>query len=82
MKLNVTHQILVYGDDVNILGGNVHTIKKDAEALAVASKETEIEVNADKISTWSCLEIRMQDKFVVYRLIIVPVKGWKCLSIR
>ena len=81
MKLNVTHQILVYGDDVNILGGNVHTIKKDAEALAVASKETEIEVNADKISTWSCLEIRMQDKVVVYRLIIVPVKGWKCLSI-
>jgi len=81
LKLNVTHQILVYGDDVNILGGNVHTIKKDAEALAVASKETEIEVNADKISTWSCLEIRMQDKVVVYRLIIVPVKGWKCLSI-
>jgi hypothetical protein len=26
-------------DDVNMLGGSVHAIKKNAEALAVASKE-------------------------------------------
>ena len=25
LKLNVTHQLLVYADDVNILGGSVHT---------------------------------------------------------
>ena len=43
-----THQILVYADDVNILGGSVHTIKKNAETLAAASKETGLEVNADK----------------------------------
>jgi hypothetical protein len=35
-------------DDVNILGGSVHTIKGNAEVLIVASKETGIEVNADK----------------------------------
>ena len=40
VKLNGTHQLLVYGDDVNILGGSVHTIKKNAEALVVATKET------------------------------------------
>jgi len=30
-----------------------------------------------KLSTWSCLEIRMQDKVTVFKLIIVPLKGWK-----
>jgi len=28
LKLNCTHHVLVYGDDVNILGGSEHTIKK------------------------------------------------------
>jgi hypothetical protein len=48
LKLNCTHQLLVYVDDVNTLGGSVHTIKKNAEALVAASKETRLEVNADK----------------------------------
>jgi len=47
LKLNGTHQLLVYADGVNILGGGVHTIKKNAEALVVASKETGLEENAD-----------------------------------
>jgi len=34
--------------DDSVLGGSVHTIKKIAEALLVANKETELEVNADK----------------------------------
>ena len=48
MKLNGIHQLLVYDDDVYILGGSVHTIKKNAEALLVARKETGLEVNADE----------------------------------
>jgi hypothetical protein len=39
---------LVYADDVNILGGSVHPIKKNTEALVVASKETVLGVTADK----------------------------------
>jgi hypothetical protein len=35
------------GDEVNILNESVHTTEKNTEALAVASKETELEVNAD-----------------------------------
>ena len=38
----------MYADDVNILGGSVHTKKKNAEALIVASKGIGLEVNADK----------------------------------
>jgi hypothetical protein len=48
LKLNGTHQLLVYTDDVNILGGSVHAIKKTTEALVVASKETGLEVNTEK----------------------------------
>ena len=48
LKLNDTHQLLVYADDVNMLGGSVHTIKENAEALVVANKEFGLEVNADK----------------------------------
>ena len=31
------------------MGGNVHTIKKTAEALVMDSKEIQLEVNADEI---------------------------------
>jgi hypothetical protein len=48
LKLNGTNQFLVYADDVNILGGSIHSIKKNAEELVVASKETGLEVNAEK----------------------------------
>jgi len=39
LKLNGTHHLLAYIDDVNILGRSIHTIKKKAEALVVFSKE-------------------------------------------
>jgi len=48
LKLNGTHQLLAYADDVNILGGNVHTVKENAEALVVATKEIGLEVKVDK----------------------------------
>jgi len=47
LKLNGTHQLLTYADDVNTLGGSVHTVKENA-ALVVVTKETGLEVNADK----------------------------------
>jgi hypothetical protein len=40
--------LLAYTDDVNILGGSVHTVKENAEALVVAIKEIGLEINADK----------------------------------
>jgi hypothetical protein len=48
LKLNGIHQLIVYAVDVNILGGSVHAVKKNTEALVVASKEFGLEVNAEE----------------------------------
>jgi hypothetical protein len=48
LALKGTHQLLAYADDVKILGGSLHTVKENTEALVVTTKETELEVNVDK----------------------------------
>jgi hypothetical protein len=48
LKLNGTHQILAYADDVHIVGENTDTINKNTEALVDASKEVGLEVNTEK----------------------------------
>jgi hypothetical protein len=32
LKLNCTHQLPVYADDITILGGSIRTVKKNKEA--------------------------------------------------
>jgi hypothetical protein len=46
--LNGTRQLLSYADDVNIVGGNTDTIKKNTKASLDASKEVGLEVNQEK----------------------------------
>ena len=48
LKLNGAHQLMVYADDVDVLGGSVQAIKRLTAALVVASTQTGIEVNAEK----------------------------------
>ena len=48
LKLNGTHLLLAYADDVNIFGGSANTIKKNKVAALVASKDTGLKANADK----------------------------------
>jgi len=50
LNLNDTHQLLVYADNVNIFGGRIHNVKKNTEALILASKESGLEVNSNKQS--------------------------------
>jgi hypothetical protein len=47
LKLNGTHQLLVYADDVNLLGDYINTLKKNTETLIYARKEVVLEVNAE-----------------------------------
>jgi hypothetical protein len=48
LKLNGTHQLLAYADDVDISGGSAYTVTKNAEALVAATKKNGREVNAHK----------------------------------
>ena len=48
LKLNGTHQLLAYADDVNILAGSRHNLRENAEALIAATREIGLEVSADK----------------------------------
>jgi hypothetical protein len=48
LKLNGTNQLLLYADDVNLLGYDIDTIKKNTQTLIDASKEVGLEVNVEK----------------------------------
>jgi hypothetical protein len=48
LKLNGTHQLLAYADDVILLGDNIDTLKKNTDTLIDASKEVGLEMNVEK----------------------------------
>jgi len=67
--------------DVNILGGSLHNIQKNAEALVVASKEIGLEINDDE--TKYMVMSRTQDavRSPDLKIDIVPLKGWNSSNI-
>jgi len=76
LKLNGTYQVLVYADDVIILGGSVDNIKKNKEAFLVPSKGLELEVNADKTMCTAMSRdqnARRSHKIKIYKC---PFQGW------
>ena len=48
MEFNGKHQLLVYADDVNMLGENLQTIRDNTEIFIKASKDIGLEVNSEK----------------------------------
>jgi hypothetical protein len=64
LKLNETRKPLAYADDVNLLGDNIDTIKKNTGTLD-PRREAGVEVNAGISSICSCLVTTMQVKIMI-----------------
>jgi hypothetical protein len=54
LKLNGTHQLLAYADDVNIVVENIDTIQKNIKALLDVGKEVGLGVNPEKTKYSIC----------------------------
>ena len=78
LKLNGTHRLLAYADDVNIMGGSIHTVKESAESLVVAAKEIGLEVNGDK--TKYMVMSREQTAGLSHTMKVERVEGFKYLG--
>jgi ABC-type oligopeptide transport system ATPase subunit len=48
LEFNGTHQLLVYVDNVNLLGNSINTTKENTESLLEASSDVGLEINAEK----------------------------------
>jgi hypothetical protein len=58
--LTGTHQLLVYADDINLLGKNINTIKEDIETLLMVG----LEINTEE-TKYVFMSVTRQDKIII-----------------
>ena len=46
--MNGTHQVIAYADDINLIGDDIRTIKRNVDVLLNASKDFGLAVNTGK----------------------------------
>jgi hypothetical protein len=64
LELDGTHRLLIYVDDVNLLGHSINTIKENKESLLEASRDVGLEINVEKMKyiIMSCHSNQTQDR--------------------
>jgi hypothetical protein len=66
LEFNRIHQLLVYADDINLLGNCINTIKEKTDTLLEASTSVGLEINAEKTKVYdnaSLSELRTEPEY-------------------
>jgi hypothetical protein len=63
LELNGTHQLLVYADDVKLLGISINTIKENAETLLEARWNVGLQINAKKTKYVLSSELKTEPQY-------------------
>jgi hypothetical protein len=64
ITVQITHQLLIYADDINILGKNINTIRKNTNS--VTGYYGGWSRRQRKPRTHLCLAARLKDKIIIY----------------
>jgi hypothetical protein len=74
LELNGAYQLLVYADDINLLGEGILTTNKSTETLLESTKEIVLQVNAE---TTKYMSTSMSLKYKAGQITTVIKIGYK-----
>jgi hypothetical protein len=80
LELNRTHKLLVYADNVNLLGDKIDTTKKNTQTLIDASTKVVIEINTEKTVAVSSPECRANHDVKIANSWCENVARFRCLG--